>query len=121
MGQLTPTKKRVEKEPSVTSQLLSILFIWPVPYLSSIDDEHLLSEGSVSSRHRQAGWSDGQEVKGRTRFVSAVRERVMPHQSTGTTQHDALKQQQEEANQRLDGLYGRFIQTQLQSKERQYL
>lgn len=63
-------------------------------YLSSISNKYLLSEGSVSSRHWQAGWSDGQEVQRRTSFVSAVCERVMPHQSTRTTQNDALMRQQ---------------------------
>lgn len=63
-------------------------------HLSCISKNYLLSEGSVSSRHWQAGWSDGQEVQRRTGFVSAVCERVMPHQSTGTTQYDALMRQQ---------------------------
>lgn len=74
-----------------------IVFIQPVLQLRSISNTYLLSEGRVSSRHRQAGWSDGQEVQRRPRFVSAVCERVMPHQSTGTTQHDALMGEQQEA------------------------
>lgn len=84
---------------------VSIVSIRPVLWLRSISNTCLLSEGRVPSRHRQAGRSDGQEVQRRPRFVSAVCERVMPHQSTGTTQHNALMRQQQQATRDEMGLH----------------
>lgn len=79
-----PASFQVSKTMNVTEN---------ISYFCLGELSYLLCKGSVAPRHGQTGGGDGQEVQRGSSFVPAVCEGVMPHQSTGTTQHDGLTPQ----------------------------